>query len=154
MPVAGVAAGFDWSKCIFCQKIRTNYRSNCPDDSKRKDVGSSSKSHADAVESYLLLGQLPAEVRPFIVHWNEDDEIEATCTRRHALEYVKCRQLILHSTIQGWLSQCNVSATDFTDDYTSDVKRCSDNLDPSSTRVLRSSLDQSHNLTASVCFFL
>ena len=44
--------GFDWEKCVLCQRPSHNVKLNCPADSKRTDLGSGI---ANIIDGYVNL---------------------------------------------------------------------------------------------------
>jgi hypothetical protein len=67
-------SNFDWSKCIFCQRIIPKVR-RLVFDSKRSDVGCGYTSLADAVSGFRDIGQLPLGVN--FEAWDEGDGLES-----------------------------------------------------------------------------
>ena len=89
-----VSVHFDWSKCIFCQKVTRSSKINCPAYSKRSDADSGYKSLAEAIGGFKELNQLPKNIN--LTALDEGDGIEATCHRNRACWHIKCRGMVLH----------------------------------------------------------
>ena len=108
MASASANASFDWSKCIFCQKVSKSCKISCPAKSKRDDAGCGYKSLAEAVCSFQQHGGLPG--CSYIQFWDEGDGIELTCKRHCAVWHGPCRA-ILHSTKLKRLQQRSADCT-------------------------------------------
>ena len=46
---------------------------NCPADSKRADVGSGYRPLCDAVNAFVALSKLPADIQSVVQYWDEGD---------------------------------------------------------------------------------
>ena len=84
--------GFDWSKCVFCQRHVPSSKTNCPADSKRADDGIGYRTLCETVSGFIRLGQLPTDLKPHIQHWDEGDEMESNFKRHRACWHIKCKQ--------------------------------------------------------------
>ena len=82
-------SNFDWSKCIFCQRVLAKCKTVCPADSKRADVGCGYASLAAAVHGFRETGCLPPGLK--CEDWDEGDGIEATSKRHQACCHASCR---------------------------------------------------------------
>ena len=81
--------GFDWSKCIFCQRDVRNSKTTCPADSKHADVGSGYRSLCESVNGFIKFGKLPADIQTVIQYWDEGNGFEATFMQRRACWHIK-----------------------------------------------------------------
>jgi hypothetical protein len=107
-------SNFDWSKCIFCQRIIPKVKTVGPFDSKRSDVGCGYTSLADAVSGFRDIGQLPLGVN--FEAWDEGDGLESTCRRRHACWHASCRQKLHGTKLDRLRSKMHALTTDRPDD--------------------------------------
>src|SRR6218665_441477 len=98
---------FNWSLCIFCQKVTRN-KTTCPGASKRLDVGSGYKTLSDNVNGFKKIGALPSGLNLNL--WNEGDGIEETCKRHNACWHKQCRSM-LHVTALDRFSSTDIRAT-------------------------------------------
>jgi hypothetical protein len=87
---------FDWTKCIFCQKVSRGAKTTCPAKSKRNDVGCGYNYLAKTIESFMQCDLLPATVKLRLL--DEGDGVEATCARHYACWHKTCFRQSLHST--------------------------------------------------------
>ena len=110
--------GFDWYKCIFCQRHIPKLKINCPADSKRADVGAGYRTLCETVAGFIRLGQLPSDIVPHVQYWDEGDGMESTFMRHRASWHIKCKQKFVHVTKLGRLS-----AADTTDAADTDTEK-------------------------------
>ena len=90
------AGGFDWQKCIFCQKDIPHIKLNCPANTKRNDVGSGYTRLVNDIESFASYGQLSDDVSTMIHHWDDGSGIEVTLQHNSAKWHHKCRNTLLN----------------------------------------------------------
>ena len=99
--------GFDWSKCVFCQRHVPSSKTNCPADSKRADDGIGYRTLCETVSGFIRLGQLPTDLKPHIQHWDEGDEMESNFKRHRACWHIKCKQKFVYTPKDAPVTGCD-----------------------------------------------